>query len=239
MAKITTPPKIVSPTEVFTAYSQDYVGQHSYSQIKAMQDNAQPLNVPNKTRNRDWITFIDIDHKRDGSPQKTYDYITIPTIPYELEYSSESSLQSLASFGRNNPFYQYTGSEDTLSFTLDFYSKVDAKDDVIYWCRWLEAMAKADGYKGGLHRILLQWGKDDRLFAKDTWFISKANYKLSQFQVHRSMLPAQAFMDITLVRVVDHNRTTQEIFGGFRNLIIPTLQSKTEINPIKSIGNGL
>jgi len=213
------------PIEVLSAYPSEPT-----QQIRALQASAKELSISQKTRNRDWITFIDIDHTRDGVAQKSYDYITIPTIPNEIEHASESSLQALASFGRNNPFYQYTGSEDTLSFTIDFYSKVASKDDVIYWCRWLEAMSKADGYKGGLHRILLKWGKADRLFVGSTWFISKANYKMSNFQVHKSLLPAQAFMDITLVRVVDHNRTTPEIFGSFRNPPQKVIKGKTTLN---------
>lgn len=206
--------------------------------IKASQAQPSGLsNVSMPTRKRDWVTFIDVDHTRDGSAQKNYEYITIPTIPLELAYSSENSLQALASFGRNNPFYQYTGSEDTLSFTLDFYSLNNAKDDVMYWCRWLEAMSKPDGYRGGLHRVILQWGRDDRLFADETWFISKANYKLSQFQSHRSLLPAQAFVEITMVRVVDRNRLTADIVGMFRQ---PSMDKVLTFGPKSpNVGNGL
>jgi len=194
------------------------MGINAHDQIVAAQNSAIPLTVKTPIANRDWITFIDLDYRREdnkGRSTKAYDYITLPTIPLELAYDVESDIPAIASFGRNNPFLMWTGSEDTLNFQIDFYSKVASKQDVIYWCRWLESMAKSDGYLGGMHRVLLVWGKDDKLFGGDTWYISKASYKLSQFQGHKSLLPAQAFQDITMKRVTDHNRTTQEIFGNF------------------------
>jgi hypothetical protein len=227
---------ITKPITEVPSLPRDYVGQNSYRTILETQQATTSKSIVKPVKNQDWITIIDIDHRRDGATQKTYDYITLPTIPLEVEYNNESSLQALPSFGRNNPFYQYTGSEDTLSFTIDFYSKVHAKDDVIYWCRWLEAMSKADGYRGGLHRLMIQWGRNSKLFSMDTWFVSKLNTKLSLFQGHMDLLPSQAFVDISFVKVVDHNRITQEIFGQFRQPQIPKLQNTPTLPNLSSHG---
>jgi len=64
----------------------------------------------------------------------------------------------IASFGSNNPIYQYTGSEDTLSFVIDWFSSENHREDVIFNCRWIEALTKSDGYNEPPHRVKIIWG---------------------------------------------------------------------------------
>lgn len=159
------------------------------------------------------ISIIDVDFV-EGGPGKTYKAITIPTVPLSLDYKSDSTFAVLQSQGRNNPFYHYTGSEDTLEFTLDFYTRT-SQDSVVYWCRFLESLTKSDGYTDNPHRVLLQWGPDNTMFEGQYWYVVSANYKLSLFDNIRGLAPKQAHQEVKLKRVIDHNRTTEEIMGNY------------------------
>lgn len=163
------------------------------------------------------LVFVDYDYmKGDFDAPKTPNRrrLELITVPSEIEFSPTPEWAVIASIGRNNPFYHFTGSEDTLSFTIDWYSNQDNREDVIYNCRWLETKAKADAYKADPHRILLQWGKEDLLFQNILWIVQKASYKLSQFQRHRGMLPQQAYQEVILKRVTSLNLNMSEIYGA-------------------------
>lgn len=185
-------------------------------QIEAnRQSGASGLITPEPETITDHIILVDIDHKlglnRGG---RFYDRITLPTIPKELGYDPDPQWATIASLGRNAPFYHYTGSEDTLSFQIDWYSRRDDRRDVLYACRWVEALSKANGYQESPHRIMIIWGKDDKLFQNDLWIVHKASYKLSEFQKHRSMLPQQAYQEIVLKKVLTDNSNMAGIFGS-------------------------
>lgn len=158
------------------------------------------------------IYIIDYDWKPDDPGVRE---IELPTVPYSIEFDPNPNWAIIASVGRNSPFFHYTGSEDTLTFTIDWYSKVENREDVITSCRWLEAKTKSDGYKGNPHRILLKWGNENTLFDSVLWVVTKASYKLSGFVKTKSMLPQQAFQEVTLKRVADFNLTTKEVYGKF------------------------
>ena len=163
------------------------------------------------------ISIIDIDmptsvlksNKLHGGWEK----IVLPTVPLELEYDPNPNWAVIASIGRNAPFYHYVGSEDSLSFKIDWYSKEDHRQDVIFYCRWLEARSKANSYYEDPHRIILVWGNDDLLFKDSVWIVAKATYKLSQFVKNRGMLPQQAYQEVTFKRVLKHNSDYPQIIG--------------------------
>lgn len=206
---------LIAAIQIGTEHERKSVRQHEDSpQAKAIskeQSTNNPTIRKDRTPLRDYITIVDIDAKGSKLKGKKYDSITIPTIPLELSYEVESTFATIASFGRNNPFYHFTGSEDTLNFQIDYYSKQRNKADVIYWCRWMESLTKANGYGEAPHRVMVLWGSDDVLFNGDVWLVTKASYKLAQFQPGMSMLPQQAYQDITLKRVTPHNRTIPEV----------------------------
>jgi len=141
---------------------------------------------------------------RPQSSKTSYSYITLNTVPSELEFTPTPNYATIASIGRNAPFYHYTGSEDTLVFKLDWYAKEENRADVIRNCRWLATRSKSEGYYGDPHRVIIVWG-DRGLFATDTWVITKASYKLSQFQRHQGMLPNQAYQEVELKKVIETN----------------------------------
>lgn len=169
------------------------------------------------------LALIDVDSV--GPVSDDPYYLVIPTIPRELEYQGIPVWATIASVGRNVPFYHYSGAEDTLSFTIDWYSQHESREDVIFACRWIEARSKADGYSKDPHRIKISWGSNDRLFQDSLWIVYKAPYKLSNFHRHFDMLPTQAFQEVTLKKVSDYNLKTPEIFGGFGPEFTPTTTS--------------
>lgn len=174
----------------------------------------------------DYISIIDIDFKPGQDDDKrTYSYLKLPFVPRELNYSPESNFVGIASFGRNNPFYQFTGSEDTLTFEIDWFSERDDREDVIFNCRWLEALSKSDGYDDVPHRVILSWGMDNKLFSDSIWLVTSAPYRLTDFVrgyqdentreiISVGMLPQQAYQQVTLKRLSNLNRTTKQIISN-------------------------
>lgn len=181
-----------------------------------------PIKIPVELRNTDRIRIIDLDYK--GDQNRFYDYVELPFIPQELSFSMDSRFMAIGTIGRNNPFYQYTGSEDELEFSIDWFSDTFHVEDVIFNCRWIEALTKTDGYSN-THRIKLMWGKDDRLFRDDIWKIVSAPYKLSEFNRgykdpengnfrSTSLLPRQANQIVKLKRISKNNMLYKDIMGS-------------------------
>lgn len=206
----------------------------------AMMTNRNPTNDYFQTNpnNKDFISIIDYDYKptadnatvADGTSEtkpklsnRRYRELRIPFIPRELQMTTESNFVGISSFGRNNPFYQYTGAEDTLTFEIDWLSDINSREDVITKCRWIEALTKGDGYNDVPHRVILMWGADNKLFRDYKWLVVAAPYKLLNFNrgyiegdafVNTSLLPSRAIQQITLKRITDNNLTSAEIIGN-------------------------
>lgn len=171
---------------------------------------------------KDTITIIDYDFGTDRG-KRGYESITLPFVPRELSYEPSSKFVGIATMGRNNPHYHFTGSEDVLQFDIDWFSSQDDRKDVINNCRWVEALSKADGYTEAPHRIKLVWSENDLLFADQTWLVTAAPYKLTDFVkgyknqsgqiVKVGMLPQQAYQQVTLKRVASHNLNASEIIN--------------------------
>lgn len=192
--------------------------------IKETRENVQATFNDPKTKMVDPIILVDIDYYKDNNTPtqraalvdgRESDRIVLPTVPLEIEFNPEPQWNTIASIGRNAPFYNYSGSEDTLTFKIDWYSTEEHKEDVIYACRWVEALTKSNGYKQDPHRIMVIWGKADRLFYRDIWIVFKAPYTMSQFQKHKSMLPQQAYQEIVLKKVLETNSETINVFNSF------------------------
>jgi hypothetical protein len=142
----------------------------------------------------------------------TQEILPVQWVPKELNYSSETTLVQIASPGRNNPLYHFGGSDDTLSFEFTWLATEANRADVIRKCRWLEARTKANGYKEGIHPVLFLWGSVlMETQNSEAWLIEKADYKLSQFNGSKSLLPEIATQSITLKRITDNNRLMEEI----------------------------
>lgn len=177
---------------------------------------------------KDFIAIVDID----SSP---YTYVQLPFVPREVQYNPQSNFVGIASFGRNNPYYQFTGSEDTVTFEIDWFAQENHREDVLFKCRWLEALTKGDGYKSRPHRCMIIWGANtdqygegDKLFGEKTrWLLVSAPYSLTEFNrgymdretgefVNTHMLPQQAVQQVTFKRLAETNRTTLDILGDLQ-----------------------
>ena len=172
------------------------------------------------------ITIVDMDYNDPEDDSKRYFYrLDLPFVPREVSYTPDSNFVGIASMGRNTPHYHFTGAEDTLEFTIDWHSNQRDRQDVIFNCRWMEALSKNDAYEGRPHRLSIFWGEDDKLWNNDYWLLTAAPYKLQNFNrgytdpntgefVKTSMLPMQAYQTCTFKRVTVSNRTTKQIIGG-------------------------
>lgn len=183
------------------------------------------VNIANSDRHdliEDSVYIIDIDYNNaQGGNGYGHRVIKLPFIPKELKYSPTSHFAVIKPMGRNTPLYHFTGAEDKLDFEIDWYSFNDDRMDVITNCRILEALSKGDGYEGKPHRVILQWGDNDKLFKDHTFIVVSAPYVLTQFSkghinadkvlVRTSMMPVQARQTVTLARVADDNLTHLEI----------------------------
>lgn len=190
-------------------------------------------------RVKEMITILDIDYNpttsqktnttettNDAKPtlsNRRYDKLSIPFVPRELQVNPESNFVGISSFGRNNPFYQFTGAEDTLTFEIDWISTDNSREDVITYCRWIEALTKGDDYNDTPHRVILVWGNDNKLFKDHKWLVTAAPYKLMNFNrgymkgdeyINTHMLPSRAIQNVTLKRITDTNLSSASIIGN-------------------------
>lgn len=177
----------------------------------------------NIARGKDTITLIDVDFKDDRG-KRGYSKIVLPFVPRELSYQPSSKFVGIATIGRNNPHYHFTGSEDSLQFDIDWFSDEPDRKDVINSCRWVEALTKGDAYDEPPHRIILEWGSMNHLFKGSVWIVTDAPYTLSDFVssyrdnktgeiVRVGMLPQQAMQKVTLKRITKGNLTSREIIN--------------------------
>lgn len=141
----------------------------------------------------------------------TRERLFFQNIPTDLKYNPESNWGPVASPGRNNPLYQYTGGEDTLTFTLSWYADVATKDDVIKSIKWLEALGKNNGYDEKPHPLQCVWGM---LYRDAKWIMHSAGpINLSLFDRAVGMLPKMASQEIILKRITTINRTRTDILS--------------------------
>lgn len=108
-------------------------------------------------------------------------YLTLQNRPSEIEVEPNSYWTSVKSMGRNSPFQVYTGSEDTISLDISWFSKDNGRQDVINKCRLLESWTKSDGYNSAPPVLEILWGNSD-LFTGSEFVLTAASYKLMNFQ---------------------------------------------------------
>lgn len=138
----------------------------------------------------------------------TLDKLYLQTIPREIRVNPDSNWVAIASMGRNNPLYHFTGSEDTIEFEISWYSDYYNRKDVLTKCKWLEALSKADGYNKPPSAIKFIYGD---LFKNSKFIVAKAPYTLSLFNREFQMMPLLAVQQITLKRITTTNLTRNEI----------------------------
>lgn len=161
--------------------------------------------------------------------------IVIQNRPDSLTVEPTSTWATVRSMGRNNPFYYYTGGEDTISFDISWYANdPEHRDEVINKCRLLESWTRADGYSTAPPNLRIQWGASG-LFEDDLFILYSASYKLTHFQnavrfptrlahdkygtrveatpapVNLGLYPNYATQTLVFKRVSTKNRTWEDI----------------------------
>lgn len=129
-------------------------------------------------------------------------------LPENIEVNPETEWATIKPFGRNNPHYQFVGSEDTISFEVTWYSELEDRSDVIEKVKWIESLSKADGYNGRPHICGLIWGD---LYRRQKFILYNAQYKIGLFDKVRGYRPTYASQIITLKRITDTNLSLQEV----------------------------
>lgn len=174
-----------------------------------------PTAPPEKTYEGDYYQFepgkseINFSANMTRSPRvmflvnlETLEKIAIQFVPTEMRWETDSSWVVIPTVGRNNPFYHYTGSEQTLTFQLDWNAQVENRTDVIKACRWVEDLSRADGYDSPPPRVRVIFGN---LFEDYVFIVEKAPFKMSLFHAAYGMMPTQAYQEITLKRITAIN----------------------------------
>lgn len=138
----------------------------------------------------------------------TCEKLFLQTIPLELGMNPETGWNVVMAAGRNTPLYQYTGAEDSLSFTLTWYADEENKQDALRKVKWIEALGKNNGYDEKPHHVKFVFGK---MFQDAEWIVFAMPYKMSVFDRESGMFPNQIQQEITLKRILTRNRLSNQI----------------------------
>ena len=149
-----------------------------------------------------------------------YMSIILQCRPDEIQITPHSTWAAVTSMGRNDPFRMYTGSEDTLTFDINWYcNDPNNRGEVVTKCRLLESWTKADGYVSAPPVLQLIWGQSD-LFKDTYWILESASYKLTHFQnlanrggtyVNLGLYPNYATQTLIFKKVSGFNRRWSDI----------------------------
>ena len=153
--------------------------------------------------------------------------------PFNVEVEPETTWSTVKSAGRNNPFYIYTGGEDTIRFDISWYSTSKDRTDVIDKCRLLEAWSKGDGYTKSPPKLYISWGNSE-LFKDETFILWSAKYIIKNFQnscnygtrdnpdiVDLGLLPNLATQTLVFKRVTEKNTSHKDIMKPSNTFIKP------------------
>ena len=148
--------------------------------------------------------------------------------PDTLSIDPTGSWASVRSPGRNNPFYIYSGGEDTITLDISWYA-VDPvyRDDVLNKCKLLHSWSKANGYNASPPTLEIIWGNSG-IFNNDKFILFSAPYQLKNFQnAHRGtptddnpsghvdlrLLPNCATQTLTFKKVTTDNTNHEDIIA--------------------------
>lgn len=158
-----------------------------------------------------------------------YQVLKIQNRPSQLEVQPETSWAVVKSMGRNNPFYQYTGSEDTISFDVSWYcNDPNNRDEVLLKCRLLESWSKSNGYLSSPPILELLFGNssDNDIFKGYKFILFSASYTLKDMAIdirdnHQGNMiigdhiyPMTAVQSLVFKRVNNINTTSEQIISS-------------------------
>lgn len=142
--------------------------------------------------------------------------LVVTFMPKVISWEALSSWKVIPTIGRNNPFYHYTGGEDTISFQLDWYATDKARDLATKNAKVVRSWSRANGYLQKPPRIALEF---EGLFRNDTFIIESAPFDMSMFvrpnysfnsgtkegTADQELKPLQITQQITLKKITSFN----------------------------------
>lgn len=148
--------------------------------------------------------------------------VDIMFTPSNIEWEADSKYATIPTFSRNNPFYHYTGGEDTITFILDWYAFDRDREEAIKRASRIKAWGRGDGYYSKPPLIVLDIGG---LFLNNTYIIKAAPYTMSLFMkggytagkngqpgtANGRLMPVQITQEITLLKVTSINERHSDI----------------------------
>lgn len=140
-----------------------------------------------------------------------YQKLEIQFVPDEISLTSSANNAKIDIVGRNNPLVHYTGGNDKLKLTLDFYSDEANRKDVLLKVRWLQSLRYADGSFGPKRNISVVLGD---LFRREIWTVDSVNIKLSNLDGQFNFMPRQAFVDLDLTLDPKTNLRIDDVRGN-------------------------
>ena len=165
---------------------------------------------------KEHIKLVNLDSEPD------IQIIELPWVPESISVDPVSNLAAIPSIGRNLPFYHYTGAEDTIEFTIDwFFTNDRSRKRAMIMATTVEAWSKSNGYSNTLPRIKLVCGD---LFKNSTWLIEYAPYQIRRLSralidkigednyevIQHGFLPQQIFQEIRLKKISEYNLLTED-----------------------------
>lgn len=161
-----------------------------------------------------------------------YTSLVIQNRPTEVQVNPQATWVAIKSMGRNNPFYMYTGGEDTITFDISWYaSDPNHFEEVLAKCRLLESWTRANGYSQAPPTLKISWGSAD-IFRNRDFILESCPYRLSNFQnasrknlptyennfsvkssevLDKGLYPYCATQTLTFKRVIYDNTTYRDI----------------------------
>jgi len=128
--------------------------------------------------------FIHIYLYGDNALPQGRPYLTIRFTPDEIDYSTQSGLKSLGVVGADLQKYHYGGSEDSLSFEIDWFDfKTGSQGSALEQAEKMLALTKGAGWTRNTPPIVfLKWGSGNNTpFSNYKFLVDKASYKPTQF----------------------------------------------------------
>jgi hypothetical protein len=154
-----------------------------------------PFGVPNNF-NREPLLFeknrtdisIGIYLHGENALESGIAFLTIMFTPSDIEYTNQSGLKSLGILGSDLQRYHYGGSEDGLTFEVDWYGfKANGAESPLDKAEKMLSLTKGAGWVNNTPPIIIiRWGSGEFTpFANHKYIVEKASFKPEQFIQHK------------------------------------------------------
>ena len=139
-----------------------------------------------------------------------FERVAFQFMPEKMQWKRNAKLQNIAIVGRNNDLYQYTGGGDSLSFSIDFFSDQQDRQDVQSKCNFLKSLAMKDGGYGPARNVKIVMGS---FLRTEVWLVKSVDVSYSNHDAQFNYLPIRATAKISLILDPKKNRRISDVRG--------------------------